>query len=62
LSETNPDFGFANGPVEVQRYVDGRAHVDVDAAFVEVARVGLTEVGLAGGLAEVTPFPVHGRH
>ena len=26
LSEAQPAFGSASGPVEVQRYVDGRAH------------------------------------
>ena len=27
FSDTQPDFGFASKPVEVQRYVDGRVHV-----------------------------------
>ena len=58
MSETNPDFGFASGPVDVQRYVDGRLHVVVDAAFVELASVVETLVELA----EVTPPPEHGRH
>jgi hypothetical protein len=63
LSETNPDFGFASGPVDVQWYVDGRAHVVVDAAFVELAGVELAFVELVfAELAEVTPLPVHGRH
>jgi len=30
LSETQPDFGSASDPVDVQRYVEGRAHVPVD--------------------------------
>jgi hypothetical protein len=53
LSETYPDFGLARGPVDVQRYVDGRVHVVVDAAVVELTGVEL---------AEVAPLPVHGRH
>ena len=27
MSETHPDFGVARGPVDVQRYVEGREHV-----------------------------------
>jgi hypothetical protein len=26
LSETQPDFGLASAPVDVQRYVEGRVH------------------------------------
>jgi len=56
LRETHPDFGLASGPLDVQRYVDGRGHELVDAGFVElvVAGVELVEV--------VPPLPVHGRH
>jgi hypothetical protein len=56
LSDTRPDSGLANGPVDVHVYVDGRAQVAaVVAAVVE-------EVETVVELAEAPPLPVHGRH
>jgi hypothetical protein len=73
LTETNPDFGDASAPVEVQRYTDGSVHVVVEAAVVELVSV-VTEVEIfvevdsvvaeveVIELTEVPPLPVHGRH
>ena len=60
FNATHPDFGFASAPVDVQRYVDGRVHVLVDADLVELASVVNVETFVE--LAEVPPLPVHGRH
>jgi hypothetical protein len=54
--EAHPDFGFASALVDVQRYVDGRVHVVVDADVVELAGF-VTEVEIIVELA-----PVHGIH
>ena len=34
LSETQPDFGCASAPVDVQRYVDGSAHEPLGGGVV----------------------------
>jgi hypothetical protein len=60
LSETQPDFGFASEPVDVQRYVDGRLHDPVDAGVVEVATE--VETLVVEVLAELVGVPVHGIH
>lgn len=67
LSETQPDLGLASAPVDVQVYVDGRAHTLDDAAVLEV-EVEILVVEVASvveeveELPEVVPLPVHGRH
>lgn len=37
--ETQPDFGCASGPLDVQRYVVGRLHMPEEAVVVCAAAV-----------------------
>ena len=55
LSETQPDFGFASEPVDVQRYVDGKG-----ARAGRRGRGGWSRRrrGRRGGVVGVVP-PVH---
>ena len=57
LSDTQPDFGCASGPVDVQRYVEGRAHVPGgDDGGVDGGVTGGEDGGVDG--LEVTGAPV----
>ena len=56
LSDTQPDFGFASTPVDVQRYVEGRLHVPPGGGVVGGGVVGGGVVG--GGVVGVVS-PVH---
>jgi hypothetical protein len=56
LSEAHPGFGFASGPVEVHRYVDGRvqvADVDGEGTIAVGSAVGGTGVVAVGGTGVV---------
>jgi hypothetical protein len=45
FSDTQPDLGLASGPVDVQRYVDGRVQVVGGLVVVEVGGLVVVEVG-----------------
>lgn len=64
LSETQPDFGFASAPVEVQRYVDGRLQEPEPGVLevVEDVETLVVAVVVRVELAEGPPPPVQGRH
>ncbi len=40
FKEAHPDFGLASGPVDVQRYVEGREQALTAADFAETVSVG----------------------
>ncbi len=51
FSDTQPDLGCASGPVDVQRYVEGRAHVSVGGA-----EGGTGGVEVTGAPVQATPL------
>ena len=64
LSDTQPFFGCASAPVDVQRYVDGRLQFPPDDAVVVVAAAVLVVVAIVVILVvvAVVPPPLQGRH
>ena len=57
MSEAQPDFGFVNAPVDVQWYVEGRAHdaelLGLGLGLLGLGLLGLGLLGLGLGLPEL---------
>lgn len=60
LRDSQPFFGCASAPLDVQRYVDGRLHVPPDDPVV-VGGTAVVGLAVVAGVAVVPP-PVQGIH